>query len=104
MHETTENEMENHNTSEVKGEGVFDTSGITILASDDNINYDIIAQEEYPVMNQSDRDGIYNHTLRFAPLSTRYVKVIAKTEREMPEWHTSKGTPAFMFVDEVTIN
>ena len=55
-------------------------------------------------MKKEDRNGIFNHKLVFDPVTTRYVKVIAKSERQIPEWHGGKGNLGFLFVDEIVLN
>ncbi|MGY4536439.1 putative alpha-1,2-mannosidase [Mucilaginibacter sp. UYNi724] len=34
---------------------------------------------------------------------TRYIKVIAKQFGALPEWHESKGSPSYIFADEITV-
>ena len=37
------------------------------------------------------------------PVTTRYIKIIAKNYGKLPDWHQGKGGEAFIFVDEVDI-
>jgi putative alpha-1,2-mannosidase len=41
-----------------------------------------------------------------APLDTRtrYIKVIAKQYGSLPNWHESKGSPSYIFADEITVD
>ena len=55
-------------------------------------------------MKQDDKNGVFNHTLTFSPVKARYVKVTALTEHSIPAWHGGKGNPAFLFVDEISLN
>lgn len=87
-----------------KGDWVFDARGFSVEVSDDGENFTKVASEEYPVMKETDKNGLYDHKLTFAPVKTRYVKVIALSERSIPEWHGGKGNPGFLFVDEVTLD
>lgn len=87
-----------------KGDWVFDARGFSVEVSDDGKTFTRVASEEYPVMKETDRNGVYNHKLTFPLVKTRYVKVIALSERELPEWHTGKGAAGFLFVDEITLN
>ena len=87
-----------------KGDWIFDARGFAVEVSEDGNNYKQVAAEEYPAMKQTDRNGIFNHKLTFDPVKTRYVKVIAKSERVIPEWHGGKGNLGFLFVDEIEIN
>ena len=87
-----------------KGDWVFDARGLSVEVSDDGTNFTKVASEEYPAMQESDKNGIYEHKLSFTPVTTRYVKVVAPSESSIPAWHGGKGNPAFLFVDEITID
>lgn len=83
---------------------IFDTRGITIEISDDGKTFRQVASETYPVMSDQIID-IYRHTLKFAPAKCRFVKVTALCETAIPAWHgVGEGKPAFLFVDEITID
>ncbi|WP_251623478.1 glycoside hydrolase family 20 protein [Odoribacter lunatus] len=92
------------NTCVEKGDWVFDARGLMIEVSEDGNVYTKIASESYPVMQEKDKNGIYTHKLTFNPVKTRYVKVKALSESKIPSWHGGKGNPAFLFVDEITID
>lgn len=86
-----------------KGDWVFDARDFAIEVSDNGKSFKKLVSAEYPVMQENDRNGIYEHKLSFAPVKAQYVRVIASTEKSLPEWHGGKGKPAFIFVDEITI-
>ena len=86
-----------------KGDWVFDARAFAVEGSEDGKVFTPIASEEYPAMAKNDPNGIYAHQLTFDPIQTRYIKVIAKTEQEIPAWHGGKGSDAFLFVDEITV-
>ncbi|MDE5639604.1 MAG: family 20 glycosylhydrolase, partial [Odoribacter sp.] len=92
------------NTCVEKGDWVFDARGIAVEVSEDGKAYTKVASESYPEMKQTDRNGVYTHALTFNPVSARFVKVIALSETKIPAWHGGKGNPAFLFVDEISIN
>lgn len=87
-----------------KGDWVFDARGLTVEVSADGKNFTKMASESYPAMKEDDKNGVYHHELTFDPVQARYVRVIAPTEQSMPAWHGGKGSPAFLFVDEIEIN
>ncbi len=91
-------------TCVVKGDWVFDARYFGVEVSDDGVTYRKVAEAEYPVLGQKDRDGIYEHELTFDPVTTRYVKIVVKPEHSMPEWHPGKNSPAFVFIDEISLN
>ncbi len=92
------------NTCVEKGDWVFDARGITIEVSEDGKAYTKVASESYPAMKAKDRNGVYTHTLTFDPVKARFVKVLALSESKIPAWHGGKGNPAFLFVDEISVD
>ncbi len=91
-------------TSVEKGDWILDARGLEIQGSDDGVNFRTLAKEDYPAMKESDPNQVYKHSLTFAPVKVRYVKVIVRSEHSMPEWHGGKGKPGFLFVDELQVN
>ena len=85
------------------GDWVMDARHFSVAISEDGKNFKQIAAEDYPAMKESDPNKIYHHKLSFDAVSTRYIKVIAKPEYKMPKWHGGHGYPAFLFVDEITV-
>ena len=92
------------NTSVDKGDWVFNVLGITVWVSNDGENYTEVFNESYPDLTAEDENRIYSHKAEFTPVKARYVKILALSDRDMPEWHPAKGYPAFIFVDELEIN
>ena len=92
------------NTSVDKGDWVFDVLGITVSVSDDGENFTDVFDRTYPDLTAEDENRIYEHKVEFAPVTARYVKVKALSDRDMPAWHPAVGYPAFIFVDELEIN
>lgn len=87
-----------------KGDWIFDSRGATVLVSDDGTQFREVAAETSPAMKSNDGNGVYTHTLKFDPVTCRYVKVLVLSEHSIPEWHGAKGYPGFLFVDEITID
>ena len=92
------------NTSVDKGDWVFDVLGITVSVSDDGENFTDVFNQTYPDLTAEDENRIYEHKVEFEPVKTRYVKVKALSDRDMPTWHPAAGHLAFIFVDELEIN
>ena len=86
------------------GDWVFDARYFAVAVSDDGQTYKTVAEADYPVMKQGDRNGVYEHKLTFDPVQARYVKITVKPEHSMPAWHGGKGSPAFVFIDEISLN
>lgn len=90
-------------TNVEKGDWIFDARSLEVQVSNDGQSFQSIALENYPALTSDNPNGINTHTLQFATTSARYVKVKATTEKSIPEWHGGKGKPAYLFVDEITI-
>ena len=104
MQEPTEISTVGISTLVEKGDWVFDVRRFAVSVSDDGENYTEVAAEDYPAMTLDNPNQIYEHTLDFMPVTTRYIKVYAQPEHSMPEWHGGKGYPSFVFIDEITVN
>lgn len=48
---------------------------------------------------------LLTHKIMHKPLTAaaRYVKAFAKNLGEIPAWHPGAGSPAFIFIDEITV-
>ena len=86
-----------------KGDWVFDVRGVTVKVSDDGKKFTQVFSEKYPAMKETDRNGLYEHKIDFKPVTARYVRVLALSEKSIPQWHGGKGNPGFLFVDEISI-
>ena len=103
LKEPTEFSKVSFNTNVLKGDWIMETSGITVKVSDDGENFRQICSKSVPELTQKDKNGIYPHEITFAPVTARYVEVIVKSGK-LPAWHSGKGNPAFVFVDEIRID
>ena len=103
LQQSTEISFAGITTCVEKGDWIFDARAFAIEISTDGVEYTRVAAEEYPAMKQEDRNGLYPHCLTFEPVKARYVKLIAPSERYIPEWHGGRGTLGFLFVDEIIV-
>ena len=91
-------------TCVLPGDWIFDARSLSVEVSEDGKSFTKVASEEYPAMKQTDKGGVIEHKLTFAPVTTQYVKVVAGSEKAIPAWHDGKGKVGFLFVDEITID
>lgn len=103
LKEPTEFSKVSFNTNVLKGDWIMETSGIAVKVSDDGENFRQICSKSVPEFTPKDKNGIYPHEITFAPVTARYVEVIVKSGK-LPAWHSGKGNPAFVFVDEIRID
>jgi hexosaminidase len=88
----------------VNGDWIFDARSFAVEVSNDGETFTRVAGEEYPATAGQVESGIYAHELNFIPVKARYVKVIAGSERSIPDWHGGRGRSGFLFVDEIVLN
>ena len=91
------------NTCVDKGSWIFDARNIEVSVSADGKSFTKVANKSLPALEEQTPDNIYTYELTFPQTTTRYVKVTATSEHNIPEWHGGKGKPAFLFVDEISV-
>lgn len=91
------------NTCVDKGSWIFDARNIEVSVSADGKSFTKVASKSLPALEEQTPDNIYTYELTFPQTTTRYVKVTATSEHNIPEWHGGKSKPAFLFVDEISV-
>ena len=83
---------------------VFNPLDLTVFVSEDGKDYSQVAHDEYPVEGGvDDGNGCNEYTVTFPETSAKYLKVTARCLEALPEWHSGKGNPGFVFVDEIVV-
>ena len=90
------------NTCIATGDGIFDAQHICIELSSDGKNYKKTASQIY-TMPTEHRKEVKQHTLTFQTQTARYVRISATSEKKLPSWSGLPAIPAFIFVDEISI-
>ena len=91
------------NTCVDKGSWIFNARNIEVSVSADGKSFTKVASKSLPALEEQTPDNIYTYELTFPQTTTRYVKLTATSEHNIPKWHGGKGKPAFLFVDEISI-
>ena len=87
-----------------KHDWIFNPTDIKVLTSENGKDFTEVAYVEIETIdNIDDGNGRQEYTLTFTPSEARYLKVIANSVTEIPDWHTGKGSPGFLFVDEIIV-
>jgi hexosaminidase len=87
-----------------KYDWVFGPKSITVMTSEDGKTFTEVASEEIiDIDNMDEGNGCLDYTLTFEKTSAKYLKVVAETYEELPQWHPGAGHPGFLFVDEVIV-
>ncbi len=83
---------------------VFGPMDLVVLVSEDGNEYTETARAEYAVEGGvDDGNGCQEYTVSFPETSAKYLKVTAKCIPALPEWHSGKGRPGFIFIDEIIV-
>lgn len=80
---------------------VFPTS-VDFLISDDGKNFKMVTSTptQVDIKDQNIQIQVFSGNIN---AKTRYIKVVARQYGKLPEWHESKGSPSYIFADEITV-
>lgn len=87
------------------GAHIFPIKSILVEGSDDGKNFRNIAETKFPHAEKSDPRGAKAFSCEFPEgTSYRYYKFTVANLTKLPAWHSAKGKPAWIFVDELFLN
>jgi len=82
---------------------IFNAKSVKVLASDDGVDFKEIASKNYDLLPPDYLPDLYPVEIVFEPVTTRYVEIVVEPF-DCPEGHAGYGYPAWIFVDELTVN
>jgi hypothetical protein len=84
---------------------VFFPERVSYYYSSDGNDFKVLPQLEnvYPLTKQSKVNDVQLFQASFAPVSARYIRIVAKNPGEAPIWHFGAGLPSWIFVDEIQV-
>ena len=90
------------------GSYIFPIVSIDVMGSMDGKNYTLISKNNYPAVTDATPKTL-NETRGFScaigkPAPYKFYKLVATNLKKLPSWHPGKGTPAWIFVDEIFLN
>jgi len=77
--------------------------GLEIYISENGENFTKVASAENEIPIEINNKVIHELSIRFEPIKTQYIKVIAKNFGPLPDWHVSAGEKSWLFVDEIIV-
>ena len=84
---------------------IFNPLDLTIYTSENGEDFTELAHTEFPVEGKvDDGNGCQKFNITIPETSAEYLKVTANTIKALPEWHSGKGRPGFVFIDEVMVD
>lgn len=88
-----------------QGSWIFYPTEVQYLVSSDGTNFEIFHTQVIDALTRNDEVAIKNVRAAKKKINARYVKVIAKTVGDLPEWHL--GFPyqgkSWIFIDELVV-
>lgn len=86
------------------GSWIFPPAGIEIFISKNGNNFYKIAKKEFDKPTENTPTGQLFFDINFKKETSRFLKIVVKSQLAIPDWHPGKGTPAWLFIDEVLID
>ena len=98
-------EIQNISVGSIQNTGawIFFPGMIEFYTSLDGLNFHKIAEALNDVDPLSGDIQLKDFTVSFEPVIARYVKVLAQNLGKCPKGHAGEGTPAWLFVDEISV-
>ncbi len=82
---------------------IFLPEYVEFSLSSDGKNWHSINEDRTKVAQRQDEPAIQPYSHLFPPTVARYVKVMAKSIGNCPDWHVGKGQSCWMFIDEIVV-
>ena len=82
------------------GAWIFAPREIEIYTSEDGKQFSLHQRKTYAATKSDDPGGQRYESMDFPMVKTKYLRILIK-DQAIPEWHPGKGTPAWLFVDEL---
>ncbi|MDE6304855.1 MAG: beta-N-acetylhexosaminidase [Paramuribaculum sp.] len=90
-------------TCVVTGDWIMDAETIEVEALGADNKWQTVATLT-PVQPTEHVQKISTHTLTFSPVQANALRVTVTPAAALPEWHGGAGRPAFVMVDEISVN
>lgn len=86
-----------------EGNWIFPDRGVILSVSDDAVHFKEVYNESKAPMSEAKAAAVHQQKITMQNVRGRYLKVRMLSEHSIPDWHYGKGHPAFLFVDEITV-
>ncbi|NQU51178.1 MAG: chitobiase/beta-hexosaminidase C-terminal domain-containing protein, partial [Bacteroidetes bacterium] len=84
---------------------IFPIKSIIVEGSYDTKQFENIAEANFQEANKSDSGGANSYNCDFPEgTSYKYYKFTVTNLNKLPSWHSAKGNPAWIFIDELFLN
>ena len=83
-----------------QGSWILPPQSIQVFASKDGKEYKELGMRSFPMTKASASGGQQYLDLELLPQKAKFIRVLVKNQL-LPDWHPGKGTPAWIFIDEI---
>lgn len=85
------------------GSWVFFPLSVEFYLATEPGNFTLAGGKTKSIDPKETKRQVYDFSIDIQPSQARYVRVVAKNTGTCPDWHTGKGLPAWLFVDEIIV-
>lgn len=89
-----------HSLSNV-GDAIFSPTQLQVYTSVNGKDFTLVATQELEPSVREKPQVIRTDSVTFPNQKTRYVRIVAKVQNSLPQWHAMAGKKAFVFIDEI---
>ena len=82
---------------------IFMPQAMVVSGSIDGENYKLLNILAMPPTSEGTPNTLKFIAVDFPETSVKYIKVFLKHFKTIPDWHDGKGTPPWLFIDEILI-
>jgi len=86
-----------------QGSWIFLPKAIEVYCSKNGNDFRLMTTKEIEPIKENEPLGLHFLDVKFAKEETKFLKIVLKAILAIPDWHPGKGTPAWLFVDEILI-
>ena len=83
---------------------IFPDRGVSLLVSDDGEHFKEVFSDSKQSLPHVVQPSVNTQKITLENVKARYLRIKVLSEHSMPQWHYGYGHPAFLFVDEITID
>jgi uncharacterized membrane protein len=84
--------------------GILPPQQVEVWGGTDKDHLRLLNIASIPMPQEKNQKPLTKVVVRFEPKSIQCVKIVAKNFKKLPDWHRSKGKPAWIIVDEIFLN
>ncbi|HEV7346952.1 c-type cytochrome domain-containing protein [Telluribacter sp.] len=84
--------------------GIFPPAAVEVWGGTSESGMKLLSTLKPRVPTKDTKPSLTAYEVTFKPQTVSYLKIVAKPLAKRPEWHSGKGKPALLLVDEVFVN